>query len=152
MHVPTVPVTRASHNASGFGGKLSVQKVSYGEEKCLEKNCYVEIEIFVCMSDHLCHVVNRSVWSCVTGVVPKRSGQVQADGHQTRRRPGAVGAAVHKAGQELFGELDGLDRHRSGYVPPTAATAATALHADESQELFELVVADGMWIVNRSCV
>jgi len=86
---------------------------------------------------------------CVTGLVPKRSSQVQADGHQTRRRSGIVGAAVHKTRQKLFGKLYGLDRHRSGYVPPAAATAATApRYADEPQELFEHIVADGMRLLD----
>lgn len=95
-------------------------------------------------------VTERLVFFFVPGVVPKRPGQVQADVHQTGRGLGAAGAAVHQAGQELFGEFHGLDRHRSGYVPPTAATS---LHADEPQELLELVVADGMRVVSsgRSC-
>lgn len=86
------------------------------------------------------------------GVVPKRSGQVQADVDQTGREPRAIGAAVHKAGQELLGKLHRLDWHRSGYVPPTAAaTATTPRHADEPQELFEHVFADGMRVVNEFC-
>lgn len=87
----------------------------------------------------------------VAGLVPKRSSQVQADGHQTRRRSGIVGAAVHKARQKLFGKLYGLDRHRSGYVPPAAATTAatTPRYADESQELLEHIVADGMRVVDN---
>jgi len=90
----------------------------------------------------------------VAGLVPKRSSQVQADGHQTRRRSRIVGAAVHKTRQKLFGKLDGLDRHRSGYVPPAAAAAATATttprYADEPQELSEHIVADGMRVIERT--
>lgn len=85
---------------------------------------------------------------CVTGLVPKRSSQVQADGHQTRWRFGIVGAAVHKTRQKLFGKLYGLDGHRSGYVP-SAAAAATPRYADEPQELFEHIVADGMRLVEN---
>lgn len=86
---------------------------------------------------------------CVTGLVPKRSSKVQADGHQTRRRSGIVGAAVHKTRQKLFGKLYGLDRHRSGYVPPAATAATTPRYADEPQELFEHIVADGMRLVEN---
>jgi hypothetical protein len=91
----------------------------------------------------------------VAGLVPKRSSQVQADGYQTRRGSRIVGAAVDKTGQKLFGKLDGLDRHRSGYVPPTAAAAAattaatTPRYADEPQELFEHIVTDGMRVVEN---
>lgn len=93
----------------------------------------------------------------VAGLVPKRSSQVQADGNQTRRRSRIVGAAVHKTGQKLFGKLHGLGRHRSGYVPPAAATAATAAatprFADEPQELSEHIVTDaGMRVVEHYIV
>jgi len=88
-------------------------------------------------------------------LVSKRSSQVQADGHQTRRGSRIVGAAVNKTRQKLFGKLDRLDRHRSGYVPPTAAAATAATtprYADEPQELFEHIVTDGMRVVERTTV
>lgn len=91
-------------------------------------------------------------FSTVAGLVPERSSQVQADGHQTRRRSRIVGAAVHKTGQKLFGKLNGLDRHRSGYVPPAAAAAATPHYADEPQELSEHIVADGMRVVENATI
>jgi hypothetical protein len=112
----------------------------------------VVVLITVCCSFTLyCTLIYEQFF--VSGVVPKRSGQVQANSHQTGRGLGTAGTAVHKAGQELFGKFDGLDRHRGSHVPPAAAAATTAAtaprHADEPQELFEHFVAHGVWVVKE---